>query len=254
MAVIESHQSGLPIWIDVMVKTSDQQSQLMSFYSELFGWIWDFGGEDTGFYSIAHHDGRPVFGLGRNSTGEGRMVTYFSTKDMQESLALVERLGGAVFFGPLKVMERGWTALVTDTVGAVHGLWQPISFEGMGVAYEPGAPGWFDHVSGDPVRAAAYYRDLTGHAVLEPEPGMRILHTPEQWFASVSYDQIAGRAPQWSPIFVVQSLARCREAVRSLGGTVILEEMPVPGSFISVFLEPVMNTGVTVMAAGSESA
>jgi hypothetical protein len=33
----------------------------------------------------------------------------------------------------------------------------------------------------------------------------------------------------------------------------VLEEMPVPGSAISVFVEPVMNTTVTIMGAGAQS-
>jgi hypothetical protein len=31
----------------------------------------------------------------------------------------------------------------------------------------------------------------------------------------------------------------------------VLEEMPVPGSAISVFVEPVMKTAITIMGAGS---
>jgi hypothetical protein len=31
---------------------------------------------------------------------------------------------------------------------------------------------------------------------------------------------------------------------------VVLEEMEVPGSAISVFVEPVMQTAITIMAAG----
>jgi predicted enzyme related to lactoylglutathione lyase len=81
---------------------------------------------------------------------------------------------------------------------------------------------------------------------------MRVLTAGEQWYASVSENQVADRpAAQWNSIYVVEKLEEARNKVRELGGTIVLEEMPVPGSAISVFVEPVMNTAVTIMGAGS---
>ena len=143
-------------------------------------------------------------------------------------------------------------ALVSDPTGAVHGLWQAREFKGFGVAYEPNAAGWFDHSSNDPAAASAYYQALTGHTEIQPEPGMRVLHVGEQWFASISENQVPERGgAQWNSIYVVETLEAARNKVRELGGTIVLEEMPVPGSAISAFTEPVMNTTVTIMGAGS---
>jgi predicted enzyme related to lactoylglutathione lyase len=81
---------------------------------------------------------------------------------------------------------------------------------------------------------------------------MKVLSAGEQWFASVSQNQIPERThAQWNSIYVVQTLEAARSKVRDLGGTIVLEEMPVPGSAISVFVEPVMNTAITIMGAGS---
>lgn len=237
-----------------MVKTPDQRARLMSFYSELFGWMWEVGMQETDFYSLARHAGRPVIGLGQNEMGAGHLVTYFATEDIDASATLAVQLGGEVLLGPLRVMDLGRTAVVVDPVGVVHGLWQPLSLQGFGVVDEVSSPGWFDHASPDPARAAQYYEKLTGCAIHEPDPGTRILQVGDQWLASISYDQIPGRRAQWNPIFIVDSLAISRETVRNLGGTVIVEEMPVLGSSISVFVEPVMNTTLTVAQAPSESA
>jgi predicted enzyme related to lactoylglutathione lyase len=92
---------------------------------------------------------------------------------------------------------------------------------------------------------------LTGHTVIEPSPGMRVLNVGEQWFASVSENQVPERpGAQWNSIYVVETLEAARDKIRKLGGTIVLEEMPVPGSAICVFIEPVMNTAVTIMGAG----
>lgn len=53
---------------------------------------------------------------------------------------------------PMQVMDVGWMALVLDPTGAVHGFWQPNTFSGFEVVYEPNSLGWFDHVSEDTAR------------------------------------------------------------------------------------------------------
>ena len=223
----------------------------MDFYASLYGWTWDVGEEQMGYYSIANSDGAPVMGLGQGPGGAGAMVPYFKTDDINAAAAKAAELGGTVFMGPMDVPGAGSMALVADPTGAVHGFWQAADFHGFGVAYEANAPGWFDHSSSDPATAATYYAGLTGHSVIEPNPGMRVLADGDQWFASVSENQVPERtAAQWNSIYVVDTLDAARKKVRELGATVVLEEMPVPGSAISTFVEPVMNTAVTIMGAG----
>jgi len=41
---------------------------------------------------------------------------------------------------------------------------------------------------------------------------------------------------QWNSIYVVETLEAARDKIRKLGGTIVLEEMPVPGSAICVLL------------------
>ncbi len=234
-----------------MVETTELRQTLMSFYTSVFGWTWDEGTEETGFYSIASSDGSPVMGVGQGPGGQGHLVPYFATSDIAASTTKAAELGATVLMGPMQVMEVGSMSLIMDPAGAVHGLWQPNQFQGFGVVYEPNTPGWFDHVSKNPDGAAEYYGALTGQGVMTPEPGMKILHAGEQWFASISPDP-DDQPPHWSPIFVVDSLDRIHGVVRGLGATLVVEKMPVPGSEISVFIEPVLNTPVTVMAAGQQ--
>ncbi|MFI5035807.1 MAG: hypothetical protein ACHQFZ_06345 [Acidimicrobiales bacterium] len=253
MPQITSHDPGMPCWVDVMVETTEQREALMAFYGALHGWTYDVGGEEMGYYTIASKDGQAVMGLGQGPGAEGKLVTYFATDDIAATAAKVIALGGTIFMGPMAVADVGQMALAVDGVGAVHGLWQPGTFPGFGLVHEPGAPGWFDHTSTDPGAAGIYYRDLTGKSLTEPDAGMKVLQNGDEWFASVSEDQMPGRAAQWNPIYVADSLERIRDTVRAQGGTIVLEEMPVPGSAITVFAEPVMNTMVTVMRAGDHS-
>ena len=255
MAHVNEHQAGTPVWVDQSVETSEQREGLADFYTALFGWTWDVGSEDMGYYSIASHDGRAVMGLGQGQGGNGGFTTYFATEDIERSAARATELGASIDLGPMRVFDVGSMAILADPVGARHGLWQAGTFSGFGVAYEPGAPGWFDHASSDPARAAAYYTALTGHDLVDSDNDeMRVLQAGERWFASVSQDETPGRSAQWNPVYVVASLPALRDRVRELGATVVLEETAVPGSAISVFVEPIMGAALTVMRhGGSES-
>lgn len=251
MPNIDSTKKGLPVWIDTAVATARQREDLAAFFAGLFGWTWEFGQEDTGHYPIASLDGRPVMGIGQGEGGEGQLCVYFASEDIEADARRVTELGGTVHMGPMTVMEAGSMAIALDPVGALHGLWQADKFPGFGVIYEPGSLGWYDHNSPDPATAGAYYTALTGATLHAPEPGMSVLMDGDAWFASISPD-MAGTGSRWNPIFIGRgSLATVRDTAVSLGATIVLEEMEVPGSAITTFVEPVMHQPITVMRAGS---
>jgi predicted enzyme related to lactoylglutathione lyase len=232
-----------------MVETEEQHHDLRAFLTALFDWTWDLGGPEMAFYAIASSNGSPVLGLGRFEGGRGVATTYFTTPDIDATIQRATELGASAMMPATQVMDLGHMAVLIDPTGANFGLWQPGTFIGFGVQYEENAPGWFDHASSDPQKAGEFYAALTGFTLTTMEGDMRILQNGEQWFASVSDGQ-AGDSPQWKPIFVVDSLKRIHEAVPRLGGAILIEEMPVPGSALCVFTEPVNGTVMTVMAAG----
>lgn len=254
MPVVTEHAQGMPCWIDANVSTSQQREGLIDFYSALFGWTFDVDAPETGFYSIARHNGKAVLGIGEQADGQGHWVTYFSTADIAQAVDRARIYGGQVFLPPMQVLDVGWMALVLDPAGAVHGFWQPNTFPGFEVVYEPNSLGWFDHVSGDAPRAANYYENVLGNGIeSDSQEGMTILRRGEQWFASLSHEDSTNQPPQWTPVFVVDSLDRIKNRVRQLGGSIVVEEMPVPGSAISIFQDPIVGTYVTVMRAGDSS-
>lgn len=251
MATFDSHAPGTPCWLDLSVDTAEQREALIAFYTTLFGWSFDVGGPETGFYSTARQHGHAVLAIGEQPGGQGVYVVYFGTNDIAASLAQARDLGGTPIMGPMRVMEFGSMGLVLDPAGAVHGLWQPGTMTGFGLMHEPGAPGWFDHASSQPDAAAAYYAGLLGAEVLSPHAGMRILTRGDQWFASITEDPET--PPHWTPVIVVDTIAEAAERARAAGAEVLFENMPVPGSAITVLRDPVVGSIINVMAAGDPS-
>jgi predicted enzyme related to lactoylglutathione lyase len=249
MTTFTSHEDGMPCWVDVMVDSEEQHHDLRAFLSALFDWTWTLGGPEMGYYSIASMNDAAVMGLGRNEGAKGTATTYLTTSDIDAAVQRGIDLGATSVMPATQVMDLGHMAMMIDPTGASVGLWQPGTFHGFGVQYEENAPGWFDHVSSDPQKAGEFYAALTGHQLNSLEGDMRILQNGEQWFASLS-NLAPGEGPQWKPIFVVDSLERIHEVVSRHGGAILLAEMPVPGSAICVFTEPVNGTSMTVMRGG----
>src|ERR1035438_1766733 len=103
MSKLETHPNGIPTWVDTMVETTEQREALMSLFASLYGWTWEIGDENMRYYSIASLDGAPVMGLGQGPGGQGAMIPYFATGDINATAAKAAELGGTVFMGPMEI-------------------------------------------------------------------------------------------------------------------------------------------------------
>ncbi len=232
-----------------MVPRLDAHEALRAFLSDLHGWSWQLGDASTGWYAQATAQGRPVMGLGVSPEARPVPTIHFAVDDAAAAAARARELGATVLFGPQAVLDLGTTVIVRDPAGATVGLWQAGTFAGFGAINEPGAPGWFDHVSRDADAAGAFYSALTGATLTQPDASMSILAHGDAWFASLTQrDDVEA---QWMPVVVHPDLAAARRATVAAGGTVVVPEMPVPGTTICVVADPVIHAAWTVMAAGA---
>jgi uncharacterized protein len=248
MTKFSRFEEAMPCWVDVMVETEEEHEATRAFLSALFDWTWQLGGPEMSFYSLAMSQDLPVLGLGLSEGTHGAATTYFSTSNIEDAVARASDDGAAVVMPRMDVMDLGSMALLTDPVGAIFGLWQPGTFHGFGVMHEVNAPGWFDESSADAVRAGEFYTKWSGHQLTSPGDGMSVLANGDAWYASLT--TVEAEPPQWKPIYVVDTLERARDVVTRHGGAILIEEMPVPGSALTTFTEPVNGTTMTVMRAG----
>jgi uncharacterized protein len=107
------------------LNTSDTQAA-QAFYSALFGWTFEqvASGEQT-FWSIQNGD---RLNGGMMPTPQGwdipsHWLAYFTTSDLDASVALIHELGGGVTVGPLPI-PAGRFAVATDPQGAGFALFE----------------------------------------------------------------------------------------------------------------------------------
>ena len=113
---------GQPCWIDLTVPDAAAREGLMAFFGGLFGWTFEVGGAETGYYTMAMLDGAPVAAIGQQPQGNGFWITYLSVADIDAALARATAAGAQVLMGPMAVMGAGSMALGMDPAGAVFAV------------------------------------------------------------------------------------------------------------------------------------
>jgi len=238
--------NGQPCWVDVSVADVATRDELMSRLGTLFGWTFDIGTEETGYYTMCMVDGVPVVALMAQPEGQGQWVTYLATDDITATAAKVTANGGQIFMGPMEVMTAGSMALGIDPTGAVFGLWQKNDFPGFPTDSPVGAPSWFDHQSTEPAKAVAFYKALFDLDEFPSDMGS-VLGKGELQFASFSTPP-GTTAAHWAPVILVQSLEAAELRALEAGASVVATGMEVPGGHIAILDIPAV-ANLTVFAA-----
>jgi predicted enzyme related to lactoylglutathione lyase len=205
-----AYGEGVPCWVDAQLPDVEAGKR---FYGELFGW--DF--EDAYGGSVwARKDGEPVAALARKT--DGRLPTvwtvYFATPDAESLADRVWAAGGQVVTAPVPLGDLGTTALVTDTEGAVFGLWEPGSHPGFGKRHEPGTFGWAELYARDTEAANTFYGELFHDALFGPDA------RPDFGRAPVSEVFPAEMPPHFLVHFQVEDCEAVLGTVGRLGGRV----------------------------------
>jgi predicted enzyme related to lactoylglutathione lyase len=153
---------GTPCWVDA--STTDPAGS-RDFYAGLFGWSYHVDSDpESGYYTHALLDGRPVAGLAGIPSEHGRptWTTYLATTNIAYTAAVVELHGGRVLYGPADSPREGSMLLCGDPTGAVIGFWQssaPWVFHNHG----PGAFCWAELNTWDGTSADQFFARIFGY-------------------------------------------------------------------------------------------
>jgi predicted enzyme related to lactoylglutathione lyase len=154
--------TGAPNWIDL--GTPDIEGAT-AFYRALFGWDFQSAGPEAGGYGFFQLDGKTTAGgmqMTEEQGGPPSWTVSFQTPDVDATVKAAEQAGGGAPMPAMDVMDAGRMAILTDTAGAVFGLWQPARVKGLEVAGDPGSLCWVELYTTDVPKAAAFYGTVLG--------------------------------------------------------------------------------------------
>ncbi len=129
--------AGTPCWVSLMVHG---MAATQEFYEELFGWEFEPGPQQLGWYVRALLDGQEVAGIGQLPPDRHLPIAwtpYLASDDVDLTAEMVRHSGGTVGVGPLDAAEAGRLAIASDPMGAVFGIWQAAAHLGTGITGVP---------------------------------------------------------------------------------------------------------------------
>jgi uncharacterized protein len=235
---------GHPIWVELY--TSDPEAAAR-FYAGLFGWTTQDAGPDYGGYLTFQHAGGPIAGCMVNDATTGGVNSwsvYLESNAVEDTVGMAEANGGEISIEPLRVGDLGHMAFVTDPAGALVGIWQPGTMEGISARGETGAPAWFELMTTDYDGALEFYANAFGwslHTVADSE-GFRYstLGKDEDAVAGVmDAGAVLGDAPSaWSVYFAVDDTDATLVAVQETGGSVVRAAEDSPYGRVAEVADP----------------
>lgn len=253
---------GGPIWIDLSTPDIDAA---IAFYREMFGWEVVDPGPEYGGYHMIVSDGKTIGGMMSSLMGPDGPTdepqnppwwsVYVHTSDIDSTVARAEAAGGSLLIPTMDVGTLGKMAVVSDSAGAMIGLWQGIDFPGMQAVAGPGLVCWFECMTTDFEAALPFYRDVLGwdiHWMHEDDSdpaqppadgGFRyVTHGDQQTGVAGLCDASAwlpeGVPSYWRVYLGTTDTDAALEKLTSLGGQVIDGPMDSPFGRLATVADP----------------
>jgi hypothetical protein len=206
------------------------------FYAALFGWDYQVGGEDTGFYAMASASGHEVAGIGAIQMPGHPSVwtTYLAAADCDAACDSVARAGGTIVAPPMDVMEFGRMAIAQDPTRGTFGIWQAGTHIGSTLVNEASAPVWNELMTRDYAGSKDFYAAVFGYTYTELGDGGFQYSTIEVDGRTVGgLGVIPAELPQevpphWLTYFAVDDVDAVVTRATELGGSVQRPAMDMP--------------------------
>lgn len=251
--------TGRAVWHDLM--TTDAEKSIR-FYSELFGWkTEEFDMGEVGKYRMINAGGENIGGfvpLDPATEIPSHWLAYVTVSDVDDVVAKIPGLGGAVSMEPTDIPEVGRFAIVAGPEGAAIS-----PFKGM--AEMPEKEGttpaghfvWDELLSSNADASKEFYSTIFGWTANDTEMGAMGTYTifkrgDRDAAGLMQMPPEAGAPSMWIPYINMDDVDRSAGRVESLGGRIYIppSNIPTVGRF-SVASDP---TGATFALFKGESA
>ena len=236
-----SHAPGTFSWADLATSDPDGAK---AFYVGLFGWdTEDNPVPDGSVYTMLAKDGKHVGALyGAREGQPPAWNSYVTVESADASAAAAAQHGGTVEMEPFEVMNVGRMAVVQDPTGAYFSVWEPRESIGAERVNEPGAITLNQLNTSDPDRAEEFYAGVFGwrfEAVGGGDMPYRGIYNGDRLNGGMMPLAAEGGVPShWLVYFGSEGVDDDAGRIGELGGTVMVQPMPVPGGRILVARDP----------------
>jgi len=223
---------GQFVWRENM--TTDV-AKAASFYKGLFGWKLEEVPMGDFAYTLIYAGEKQIGGLmplPKEAQGvPSHWASYVSVDDVDKTAVATTEAGGKVIMPPRDIPDIGRFAVLQDPTGATFTAWKSkTADEGAAEMPKRSEFCWEQLSTPDVAKAKAFYEKVLGWSAKSFGDGsdVIVLSKGEAMIAS-AMPAPPGVPPHWLTFVFVGALAEANAKVTSLGGKVLMPEIPVPG-------------------------
>jgi len=227
-----SYTPGRFVWFE---HSSNDIPKARAFYEKLFDWnteLMAIPGSDP--YPVIHNGDNGIGGYAQAPAGTPtRWLSYLSVSDVDSAYKAALAAGAKSLMAPMAYGSAGRAATIADPTGGVFSLWR--GAEGDPDESETTPPGgwiWNELATKDEKTALAFYEKAFGFshdAMPMPDGTYYILKQGAKGRAGVYKAKDAKMPTLWTPYVCVADADATSEHAKSLGATVLLAPMDIPG-------------------------
>jgi predicted enzyme related to lactoylglutathione lyase len=249
--VTSNAPNGTPNWVDIGVP---DLRRAIDFYRAVFGWGFEEGTEETGYYTMCLLRGKPVAAIMPNPDPSATAFwwnTYFATDDCDGAAKRITDAGGTVVMEPMDVMDAGRLVMAVDPHGGQFGLWHGGTHIGTYFREEPGSIAWTELETPDTKASGEFYASILERPV---EP----MGVPDFDYSTVNVDgrPVAGlwgkperSTARWVNYFAVEDADAAVAAATGSGGSVERPAQDSPYGRFAVLQDPFGATFSAIVPA-----
>jgi hypothetical protein len=227
-----SYTPGRFVWFE---HRSNDIPKARAFYEKLFDWnteMMAIPGSDS--YPVIHNGDNGIGGYAQAPAGTPtRWLSYLSVSDVDSAYKAALAAGAKSLMAPMDYGSAGRAATIADPTGGVFSLWR--GAEGDPAESETTPTGgwiWNELATKDEKTALAFYEKAFGFshdAMSTPDGTYYILKQGAKGRAGVYKAKDAKMPTLWTPYVCVAAADATSERAQSLGATVLLAPMDIPG-------------------------
>lgn len=220
-------------WINIL--TPDVEGA-KAFFNALLGWTFGAIPGSGWFIQVGPSRVGGLFDLSHPQTPPGTPAgigVMVKVDDADAAVARAKELGGSAN-PPFSIGPPGRIAELFAPDGAEVDAWQPRAMPGTDVAPAlPGAPCWFEAVTRDVDRSAAFYRDLfgwTSQVASAGSPGYVEFRRDGRLVAGLlPMPDDLDVPPHWGVYFTATDVDATARSAADLGATILRAPREIPG-------------------------
>lgn len=200
------------------------------FYEKMFAWKLDYNGS----YTEISFEGKTIGGMIEAQPKDGKTIAglwipSLSVKDVEQTVATAEQLGGEILKPAIDLGNRGKAALIADPDGRHFAVISTLFGDPRDAKASFNSWLWDEVWSNNLDSSEAFYTDLLGYDQVSESDNYLVLLAESKWRIGIRKIENNKEYSLWVPVIRVRDIHASTRQVEPSGGKILLSPEQTPG-------------------------